>query len=214
MMCTQTVMTDVPPELTPRLSTTGGDSLLSDEPTMELVLRAHDGDRPAVEALLQRCLPQLRRWAHGKLPASAREALDTGDLVQDAALHLLQRVDLFQPRHVGAMQAYLRLSVMNRIRDEIRRLVRRPASVELTEEPPADLPSPLEVAIQGESYDRYRAALGQLRPRERELIVARVESQWSLAEIATRFGMATPDAARMAVNRALKRLTASMAPRA
>lgn len=186
--------------------TGGGDSLLSDEPTIELVLKARGGDRRAVEALLQRCLPQLRRWAHGKLPGYAREALDTGDLVQEAALHLLQRVDRFEPRHVGAMQAYLRLSVMNRIRDEIRRVARRPVSVELVEEPAAEAPSPLEVTIQNESYERYRTALDRLSPRHRELVVAKIEAQWSLARIADHFGMGTADAARMAVNRALQRL--------
>ena len=184
----------------------GGDSLLSDEPTIELVLKARGGDRRAVEALLQRCLPNLRRWAHGKLPAYARESLDTGDLVQEAALHLLQRVEQFEPRHVGAMQAYLRLSVMNRIRDEIRRVARRPVSVELVEEPAAEAPSPLEVTIQNESYERYRTALDRLSPRHRELVVAKMEAQWSLARIAEHFGIGTADAARMAVNRALQRL--------
>ena len=38
-------------------------SLISDEPTIELVVRAREGDRVAVEALLERCLPSLRRWA-------------------------------------------------------------------------------------------------------------------------------------------------------
>ena len=182
------------------------DSLLSDEPTIELVLKARGGDRRAVEALLQRCLPQLRRWAHGKLPGYARESLDTGDLVQEAALHLLQRVDRFEPRHVGAMQAYLRLSVMNRIRDEIRRVARRPVSVELVEEPAAETPSPLEVTLQNESYECYRRALDRLSPRHRELVVAKMEAQWSLARIAEHFGIGTADAARMAVNRALQRL--------
>src|SRR5262245_6173908 len=46
-----------------------GPALLSDEPTMELVIRARKGDRMATEALLERCLPQLQRWAHGRLPA-------------------------------------------------------------------------------------------------------------------------------------------------
>lgn len=186
--------------------TPGGDSLLSDEPTIELVLKARGGDRRAVEALLQRCLPKLRRWAHGKLPAHAREALDTGDLVQEAALHLLKRVDHFEPRHVGAMQAYLRLSVMNGIRDAIRRVARRPASVELVDEPPADAPSPLELTMQNESYERYRSALARLASRDRELVVAKMEAQWSLAQIAEHFGIPTADAARMAVNRALKRM--------
>ena len=41
-------------------------------------------------------------------------------------------------------------------------------------------------------------------------MVARIEVQWSLPEIAHRFGMRTVDAARMAVTRAVKRLTNNM----
>ena len=44
----------------------------------------------------------------------------------------------------------------------------------------------------------------------RELIVARVEVQWTVAEIAQRFGMRTVDATRMAVSRAVRRLTDQM----
>jgi RNA polymerase sigma factor (sigma-70 family) len=181
--------------------------LLSDEPTIELVVRARGGDRSAMEALLERCLPPLKRWAHGRLPAAARGRLDTGDLVQEAALHAIGNLDTFEPRHVGAMQAYLRQSVINRIRDEVRRIVRNPPALELPEDHPSDRTSPLEFAIQAEAYDHYRHALTKLTPKERELIVARIEVQWSLAEIAHRFGMRTVDAARMAVNRAVKRLT-------
>jgi RNA polymerase sigma-70 factor (ECF subfamily) len=182
-------------------------ALLSDEPTIELVLRAQAGDRNAVEALLQRCMPPLKRWAHGRLPSAARAYLDTGDLVQEAAMHVIGRLDFFEPRHVGAMQAYLRQSVINRIRDEVRRLGRHPASVELPEDHPSDRTSPLETAMKAEAYQRYRDALTTLGPKDRELIVARIEVQWSLSEIAHRFGMRTADAARMAVTRALARLT-------
>jgi RNA polymerase sigma factor (sigma-70 family) len=61
--------------------------------------------------------------------------------------------------------------------------------------------------VQTEAYERYRQALAELTPRERELIVARIEVQWSVAEIAQRFGIRTSDAARMAVTRAVKKLT-------
>src|SRR5262249_34330063 len=125
-------------------------ALLSDEPTIELVVRAQSGDRVAVEALLERCLPPLKRWAHGRLPAGARGHLDTGDLVQAAALNLVKRIDQFEPQHVGAMQAYLRQSVINRIRDEIRRIGRTPAPAELVVEPPSDDTSPLETVIKAE----------------------------------------------------------------
>jgi RNA polymerase sigma factor (sigma-70 family) len=184
--------------------------LLSDEPTMELVIRARNGDRTATEALLERCLPQLQRWAHGRLPAAARGSIDTSDLVQDAALNLVKRLELFEPRHVGAMQGYLRQSVINRIRDEVRKIARHAPPTELPDDHPSDRTSPLEAAIQSEAYERYRQALARLEPKDRELIVARVEIQWSVAEIAQRFGMRTIDATRMAVSRAVRRLTEHM----
>jgi RNA polymerase sigma-70 factor (ECF subfamily) len=212
MMLTERTMPDRPARKdAPTSWHADPDPLLSDEPTIELVIKARAGDRMAVEALLQRCLPQLKRWAHGRLPPAARGSLDTGDLVQEAAMHALQHLGTFEPRHVGAMQAYLRMSVINRIRDEVRRLVRHPAAVELPDDHPGDNTSPLEFAIQAESYERYRAALQQLRPRDREMVVARIEVQWSLGEIAQQFGMKTVDAARMAVSRALKRLSKTMA---
>src|ERR1041385_6585665 len=127
---THQAMSDTVPEGS-AMSSFDADALFSDEPTIELVVKARGGDRQAVEALLQRCLPGLKRWAHGRLPASARGSLDTGDLVQDAALHALGRLHAFEPRHVGAMQAYLRQSVINRIRDEVRRVTRHPAPSEL-----------------------------------------------------------------------------------
>ena len=184
-----------------------GDVLLSDEPTIELVVKAREGNREAVEALLQRCLPQLKRWAHGRLPAAARGSLDTGDLVQETVLHVLRRLDTFEPRHVGAMQGYLRMSVINRIRDEVRKIGRQPPPSELPEDLLSDATSPLEAAVQTEAYERYRQALTEMSSRDREMIVARIEAQWSLAEIAQRFGIRTTDAARMAVSRALRKLT-------
>jgi len=185
-------------------------ALLSDEPTIELIARARTGDAVAAEALLQRCLPPLKRWAHGRLPSAARGSLDTDDIVQSAALHLLKRLDRFEPRHVGAMQAYLRQSVINRIRDEVRRIGRQPPPIELPEELPSDKSSPLENAIQAEAYERYLTALGKLRPRDRELIVGRIEMQWTFPEIHHRFEFSTIDAARVAVGRAVRRLTASL----
>jgi RNA polymerase sigma factor (sigma-70 family) len=191
----------------------GADPLLSDQPTIELVTRARGGDMPAMEALLQRCLPPLKRWAHGRLPAAARGRLDTGDLVQEAALHVLGNLATFEPRHVGAMQAYLRQSVINRICDEVRRIVRRPPPLELPDDHPSDRTSPEEDASRGVQYDHYRDAVSRLSPLDRALIVARIEMQWSLAEIAHRHGMPSVDAARMAVNRAVKRLSKDFAER-
>jgi RNA polymerase sigma-70 factor, ECF subfamily len=209
-MTRPTLRDDVPERFEPLVEECSPNALLSDEPTIELVIKAQSGDRNAVEALLQRCMPPLKRWAHGRLPSAARGYLDTGDLVQEAAMHVIGRLDFFEPRHVGALQAYLRQSVINRIRDEVRRLGRHPVPVELPEDHPSDRTSPLETAMKAEAYQRYKEALTTLASKDRELIVARIEVQWSLSEIAHRFGMRTADAARMAVTRALSRLTKRM----
>jgi len=184
--------------------------LLSDEPTIELVVRAQGGDRQAVEALLQRSVPQLKRWAHGKLPPAARNTLDTSDLVQDTVLHVLRRLDTFQPRHVGAMQAYLRRSVLNRIRDEVRRIARHPMSIDLPDDMPSEEPSPEEQAVKAEAVSKYCEALTALSTRDRQLVGATIEAQWTHDEIARHFAIPTPDAARMAVSRALQRLVDSV----
>ena len=98
-MIDATATVTIPGDLGPEQDTSSSQTpLMSDEPTIELVVRAQAGDRLAVEALLERCLPPLKRWAHGRLPASARGRLDTGDLVQEAALHVLGRLDKFEPR--------------------------------------------------------------------------------------------------------------------
>lgn len=216
MICTIPLAADndiPPPPLAPEDDgVDGAPVLISDETTMELVVRAQGGDRLATEALLERCLPQLRRWAHGRLPMAARGNLDTNDLVQDAAMNLLRRLEFFEPRHVGALQGYLRQSIINRIRDEVRRIGRNAPPVELPDDHPSDRTSPLESAIKAEAYDRYREALMTLQPKDRELIVARVEVQWTVAEIAHRFNIRTVDAARMAVSRAIKRLTKQLHP--
>ena len=194
-------------------ATAAADPLMSDEPTIELVSRARGGDMPAMEALLQRCLPPLKRWAHGRLPPAARGRLDTGDLVQETALHVLGNLGTFEPRHVGAMQAYLRQSIINRICDEARRIGRQPPPLELPDDHPSERTSPEEDAIRAEAYEHYREAVSRLTPKDRAIIVGRIEMQWSLAEIAHRNGLPSVDAARMAVNRAVKRLSIDFAAR-
>jgi len=189
-----------------------GRPFISDEPTVELIVRARVGDQRALEALVERCIPSLRQWAHGRLPASARGSIDTSDLVQEAVMHALRRLDAFEPRHVGAMQAYLRRSVTNRIIDEVRKVKRHPSGAALDDEQPAQDLSPLEVAIESETYERYRAALQMLKPRQRQLVVARIEILWSISRITQEFGFTSVDAARMAVTRAVQQLKKHMEP--
>jgi RNA polymerase sigma factor (sigma-70 family) len=180
------------------------------ESTVELLARAKQGEERAVEQLFERCLPALRRWARGRLPHYARDLADTQDVVQEAVLNSLHRLDSFESRHQGALQAYLRQAVVNRIRDEIRRVGRRPVATELDEQHADLAPSPLEHAIGREGIARYEAALQRLRPADREAIVARMELQQSYEEVAVALGKPNANAARVAVTRALAKLVEEM----
>lgn len=176
------------------------------ESSAELLVRVRAGDRDALERLLHLYVPALRRWARGRLPRWARDLAETEDLVHDAVLKTFHRLDTFEYRAEGALQAYLRQAVMNRIRDECRRVGRRPAAAPLDDEMPGTDKSPLERAIGTEGVERYEAALLALRQEDREAIVARIEMGYSYAEVAVMLGKPSADAARVAVSRALVRL--------
>jgi RNA polymerase sigma-70 factor (ECF subfamily) len=175
-----------------------------------LLQRVREGDKDSLERLIERHLAPLRRYASGRLPRWARDLADTDDLIQDTLLRTFSRVDAFDVRGPGALQAYLRQAVMNRLRDELRRKGRAPALVDVDEVQLAGDGSPLEDAIGAEAAARYVAALARLEPEEREAIIGRVEMEYSYADLADVLGKPTADAARKAARRALLRLAEEM----
>jgi len=178
--------------------------------TSSLLARARAGDRQALDDLFGRYLPLLRRWTSGRLPRWARDLAETQDLVQETLVQVFKRIDGFEYRGEGAFQAYLRQAVMNRLRNEIRRVDRRPVHEEVTESIEDAGVSPLEAAIGAGALEDYERALQGLPNQDREAIVARVELGLSYAELAAVLGKPSANAARMAVSRALVRLSADM----
>ena len=180
------------------------DVALSDS-TLHVLERARSGDETAGRLLFERALPAVRRWAHGRLPRYARGSDDTEDIVQHAFLNTLGNIKRFQHRTVGGLQAYLRQAVINRVRDLIRRSMRRGVKVDEPPERTDWSPSPLEAAIMRQQLDRFLAALAKLRPSDRQVIVWRIELGYSAEEIAVMLGKSTP-AAGMTITRAIARL--------
>jgi len=180
------------------------------ETTLQLLQRARAGDPSAVDVLLARYLPRLQRWASGRMPIWARDVADTDDIVQEAVLRTFNRLDGFEPRHEGALQAYLRQAILNRIRDELRRAASRTPAIQIDPHSPDPGASPFEHAVGTELAERYEAALLSLSDDDREAIVARVELGGSYEEVAAALRKPTADAARMAVGRALLRLAEAM----
>jgi RNA polymerase sigma-70 factor (ECF subfamily) len=183
------------------------------ESTLKLLDDAKSGNDHAIEILYQRYLPPLQRWARGRLPRWARDLTDTDDLVQDTLLRTLHRLDDFEYLRTGAFLSYLRQGVMNRVRDEIRRVGRRPAATDTASELHGHDPSPVEELIGKEALDRYEKALAELKPADREAAIARIELGLDYAQIAQLLGKPSPDAARMTVSRALVHLAQVMKER-
>src|SRR6187402_2916368 len=135
-----------------------GDLDASADATIQLLERARAGDQAALDRLFARYLKPLRRWASGRLPRWARDMADTQDLVQETLFQTFKRIEAFEPRGEGALQAYLRQAVLNRIREELRRAKRRPPRSELDPEAEGNARSPLEEAIGQEAVERYEQA--------------------------------------------------------
>jgi RNA polymerase sigma factor (sigma-70 family) len=189
------------------------DAPLADlDSTFALLESARRGDEQALERLFARHLEPLRRWASGRLPTWARDRGDTDDLVQDALFRTLKKIDDFEPRRVGALQAYLRQAVRNRVLDELRRTGRQPEVTDMDDLDLEGVASPLEDAIGRETVEAYQRALETLKPEERKAVILRVEMGYGYEELAQVLGKPTPDAARKMVQRALERLAKEMKP--
>ena len=181
--------------------------------TETLLRRAAGGDAEAADRLFARYAPALQRWARNRLPRWARDIADTEDLVQDALLQTFRNLGGFDYRGDGALHAYLRHAVMNRVREELRKRATAPGRAELDSGFEDRGISPLEAAIGQATLERYETALQRLDADEREAIIGRVELGLSHRELAEALGKPSADAARMAVARAMVRLAREMGAR-
>jgi RNA polymerase sigma factor (sigma-70 family) len=131
--------------------------------------------------------------------------------VQDTLLQVFRRIDHFEPRGNGAMRAYLRQALHNRILNVRRDATRRPMAASLDDHDVAgDMPSPLDQFLSDEERARYVRALNELRAEDRDAIVGRIELGYSYEQLSAVLGKPSADAARMVVRRAVVRLAEAM----
>ena len=179
--------------------------------SLTLLARAQAGDRAALESLITRYLPRLQRWASGRLPRWARDMADTQDLVQETLFQTFKRIEKFEPRGEGALYAYLRQAILNRIREELRRTKRRPARGELDSD---KCRMKVDLRWRKRSDTRRSNATSGRWPH----CASKIAKRWSQGsssgtrkqEIADLLGKPTANAARMAVERAIVRLAKEM----
>jgi len=176
------------------------------ETTRVLLVRARTGDQRAVDKLVRRFLPEMLRWAHGRLPRQLRPVDTTEILVHDTILSALAHVDTFKYRWEGCFLAYLRRIFMNKLRDRCRGSQRH-------ELPPFTMPGngkALEPMEWDEFWVVYEKALETLPERMQQAVFLRLELDWQFAPIAECIGCPSANAARMYVTRGIRRLAREM----
>jgi RNA polymerase sigma factor (sigma-70 family) len=181
-----------------------------DTKTIELIAQIRSGDHGAWDRLVERELPQLERFARGKIPAWARSANDTQDVVQNVLVRVLPRLSSWETETPGALRAFLRKAVANHVVDEIRSARRRISSPQPLEALPARTPSPLAQAINEEALTQLREALAQISESDRRLLAARFGAGYRYAQVAERLGRPNANAARVGVERAVQRVARAM----
>jgi RNA polymerase sigma-70 factor, ECF subfamily len=187
------------------------ESLTASVLTEELLRNIREGSREAEHALCARCLPLLRRWAHGRLPHAARDVSDTDDLVQVTLMRALRHLEEFDSSGSGSFLAYLRQILLNEVRVELRKHRRRGVRLDIDDVPLGDEgDSVVENLVGRERLVAYERALGALERHQQEAIVMRLEFGMSYQEMALETG-STPDAVRMTVSRALKAMARQLA---
>ena len=189
----------------------------------ELTAAAAAGDRAALEALIERYLPDLRAFVRLRSDERLRQRESSSDLVQSVCRELLQHADRFQHPDEAAFRRWLFTTALRKIRDRqdyhlaARRDARaeaRPASESAARallERFSGVLTPSRVVAARDEVARIEHAMDALPEEYREVITLAHLLGLSRAEIAVETGR-SEGAVRMLLHRALARLAAELEP--
>lgn len=195
--------------------------------TENLLAQARQGETAAVQRLLEVHREPLRRMIGLRLDPALAGRVDASDIVQDVMLEVSQRLQDYLRRPGMPFHLWLRHIARDHVIDAHRRhrLAQRrsldreqpllPAaladhsSLELAGQLIDPEMTPASAALQQELRRRLEAALAELDPDDREVILMRHYEHLSNQEVAAALGV-TEAAASMRHLRAVRRLRASL----
>jgi RNA polymerase sigma-70 factor (ECF subfamily) len=196
--------------------------------TEQLVEKLRAGDRQALTNLFQRHRDRLRKMVELRLDPRLRSRVDASDVLQDAFLDTVARLDSYLRRPDLPAFLWLRRIVGERLAICQRRhlgakmraagqevsLYRDPlpqaSSAALASMLLGRLTSPSHAAVRAALVLQVQAALNALDPLDREVVALRHFEQLSRAETAQVLGISEEAGAKRYI-RALKRLKAVLA---
>jgi RNA polymerase sigma-70 factor (ECF subfamily) len=138
-----------------------------------LVLLAQQGDREALNTLLERVEDRLLRYISGIL---SNDSSNAEDVLQETLLRIARKLRwLTEP---SAFEAWAYRIASNEAYRALGRLQRRPAEEELDETLPAPGPIVSKLEVQ-----QLRAMIGELSPASRAVMLLHYEDERPLEEI-------------------------------
>ena len=196
--------------------------------SLRLLERARAGDPDARNALFARHRARLGRMVEMRLDPRLQSRIDASDVIQDAYLDVMTRLDAYLRAPKVPLFLWLRLVVGERLRKLHQHHLgtqRRDAGLEVSLYRGA-LPaassaalaaqllgrhtSPTQAAVRAERLLRLQEALNSLDPLDREVLSLRHFEELNRAETAQVLGIGESAAAKRYL-RALKRLKATLA---
>jgi RNA polymerase sigma-70 factor (ECF subfamily) len=186
--------------------------------TRGLLEQVSQGDRQALDRLLERHRPGLQTFIEARLGPRLRTRLDPSDVVQDALLDAVRRMDDFLERRPMPFRLWVRKTAYERLlnyrrdhqkraRRSVHREVPLPERSSLLLARPllARGHSPSELVAVRELAERVSRAVAGLAEADREILLMRHVEELPYEEIACLLEI-EPPAARKRYGRALIRL--------
>jgi RNA polymerase sigma-70 factor (ECF subfamily) len=158
-----------------------------------------DGDRHALDRLLQTELPRLREQLRRENPSLLGPSVGPTDAANEAVQRLLEREEEVHFESAPPLRSYLLQSARRFLIDRFRRRRRRTELVEPEELEDHDTPA--RAAESADAAAEVLAAFRGVSWRDREILGLVYLHQLSVAEAAAEIGI-TPEAAHMRLSRA------------
>lgn len=203
--------TETDPADDPLEASLDGSVLPDPTESMRLLGEAQNGDRRALEQLLDRYQDRIRRIVRIRLSVDLRTRMESMDIVQETLSAAFQHIEDLQPRSTASILQWLSRIAENRIRDawrshfaekrDPRREVDIDALVSTGGGPGSPADTPDEDASQRELEAVVDEAMAELPEDAREVILLRTYQGGSWDYVARQLGRPGADAARQLYRR-------------
>lgn len=192
--------------------------------TIDLVLKAKEGDDAALNLLMGRYSQRVLRIVRARLDGKLRARLQSMDVVQEVMLKALKGFENFEIRDEAAFLHWISALVRNEIRDladhhlAAKRNAQKEAQPIMTDDGPRSVLRDIPVESQWglskqlgvlEDVVKMEEAMDKLDEKQREIVIMRQYEGLAFKDIGSSLGM-KEDAVRMQFARALNRLAKLM----